>query len=57
MLQSEFAENRITSGRRLMQRARGYKASLVSGEVVMQDDEPTGALPGRLIRGEQAAPA
>ena len=26
------------------------------GEVVMRDNEPTGALPGRLLRGPQAAP-
>jgi N-acyl-D-aspartate/D-glutamate deacylase len=37
-------------GRRLLQRARGYRATLVSGEVVMQDGEHTGALPGRLVR-------
>jgi N-acyl-D-aspartate/D-glutamate deacylase len=37
-------------GRRLLQRARGYRATLVSGEVVMQDGEHTGALPGRLLR-------
>jgi len=43
-------------GRRLVQRARGYRATLVSGEVTMRDGEPTGALPGRLIRGAQAAP-
>ncbi len=37
-------------GRRFMQRARGYRATVVSGEVVLEHDEPTGALPGRLIR-------
>jgi N-acyl-D-aspartate/D-glutamate deacylase len=37
-------------GRRLVQRARGYRATLVGGEVVMQDGEHTGALPGRLVR-------
>jgi len=46
----EMVHDLPAGGRRLMQRARGYKASLVSGEVVMRDDEPTGALPGRLIR-------
>jgi N-acyl-D-aspartate/D-glutamate deacylase len=34
-----------------MQRARGYRATLVAGEVSMEHDEPTGALPGRLVRG------
>ena len=36
-----------------MQRARGYRATLVSGEVTMENDEITGAYPGRLIRGAQ----
>ncbi len=44
-------------GRRLDQRASGYRYMLVSGEIVMQDDEPTGVLPGRLVRGRQTAPA
>jgi N-acyl-D-aspartate/D-glutamate deacylase len=43
-------------GRRLMQRASGYVATVVAGEVTIRDDTPTGALPGRLVRGEQAAP-
>ncbi len=38
-------------GRRLVQRADGYRATLVSGQVVLRDGEPTGALPGRLVRG------
>jgi N-acyl-D-aspartate/D-glutamate deacylase len=42
-------------GKRLVQRARGYRATLVSGEVVLEDGEPTGALPGKLVRGPQAA--
>lgn len=43
-------------GRRLMQTAKGYVATLVSGEVVMENDQPTGALPGKLLRGAQAGP-
>ena len=42
-------------GRRLVQRARGYRATLSRGEVVFEDGEPTGALPGRLVRGAQPA--
>jgi N-acyl-D-aspartate/D-glutamate deacylase len=38
-------------GRRLMQRAQGFKATIVAGEVVYRDGEATGALPGRLVRG------
>ena len=42
-------------GRRLMQTARGYVATIVSGQVVIERDRPTGALPGRLLRGAQGA--
>jgi N-acyl-D-aspartate/D-glutamate deacylase len=42
---------------RLMQTADGYRATLVRGEVVVEDGVPTGAHPGRVIRGSQAAPA
>jgi N-acyl-D-aspartate/D-glutamate deacylase len=37
-------------GARLEQRADGYLATIVNGEVTYQDGEATGALPGRLIR-------
>ena len=43
-------------GRRLVQRAHGYVATIVAGVVTQRDGEPTGALPGRLVRGGQAAP-
>jgi len=43
-------------GRRLMQHASGYVATLVAGQVIMRDGEPTGARPGRLVRGAQVAP-
>lgn len=44
-------------GRRLVQDASGYVATIVSGEVIVEHGKPTGVLPGRLIRGPQAAPA
>ena len=44
-------------GRRLMQRAEGYVATIVAGEVVRRDGVPTGALPGRLVRGPRAEAA
>ncbi len=40
-------------GRRLIQRGRGYDATFVAGVQTVADDEPTGELPGRLIRGPQ----
>ncbi|MCB1614476.1 MAG: amidohydrolase family protein [Pseudomonadales bacterium] len=42
-------------GRRVFQGAEGYLATIVSGEVIMEKGRPTGAMPGRLIRGSQAA--
>lgn len=44
-------------GRRLTQRADGYVATIVSGEVIFEEGRETGALPGKLIRGAQASPA
>ena len=52
----EVAHDLPTGGRRLLQRAEGYVATLVSGEVVYSNGQATGALPGRLVRGAQAAP-
>jgi len=49
----EMIQDLPAGGNRLMQRARGYRQMYVSGELVMQDGEPTGAQPGRLIRGAQ----
>ena len=43
--------------RRLMQEAEGYVATIVSGTVVYREGQPTGALPGKLVRGAQTAPA
>ena len=43
-------------GRRVFQGAVGYDYTLVSGEVVMERGKPTGALPGKLLRGGSAAP-
>jgi N-acyl-D-aspartate/D-glutamate deacylase len=41
------------SGKRLIQRARGYVATVKSGTVVREHDEATGERPGRLLRGPQ----
>ena len=38
-------------GKRLVQKADGYVATVVSGAVTYRDGEATGALPGRLVRG------
>jgi N-acyl-D-aspartate/D-glutamate deacylase len=39
----------------LSQRARGYAATVVNGQVLMRDGDHTGALPGRVLRGRAAA--
>ncbi len=44
-------------GRRVFQTAEGYVATIVNGEVIYQNGKPTGAMPGRLVRGSQPAPA
>lgn len=40
-----------TNAMRLIQKSRGYVATVVSGEVISRNGEETGARPGRLIRG------
>jgi len=40
---------------RLVQRAEGYVATFVSGRQVLDHDEVTGELPGRVVRGRQPA--
>jgi N-acyl-D-aspartate/D-glutamate deacylase len=44
-------------GKRLVQSATGYVATVKSGSVVRDHDQPTGTRTGRLLRGPQAAPA
>jgi N-acyl-D-amino-acid deacylase len=41
--------------KRLVQRAVGFLATIVGGEVAFRDGEDTGALPGKLLRGPGAA--
>ncbi len=51
-----MAHDLPAGGRRLLQPAAGYVATVVGGAITYRDGEPTGALPGRLVRGPQAAP-
>jgi N-acyl-D-aspartate/D-glutamate deacylase len=41
--------------RRLIQRADGFRASVVNGRVILRDGEPTGQLPGNVLRSGSAA--
>jgi N-acyl-D-amino-acid deacylase len=43
-------------GRRLEQKAEGYSATIVGGEVTYRDGAFTGSLPGRLVRGARVGP-
>ncbi len=40
-------------GKRLLQKAEGYEATIVSGTVTYRDGDATGALPGRVIEGQR----
>lgn len=44
-------------GRRVLQRATGYRHTIVAGTETYADGEATGALPGRLVRGAQPSPS
>jgi len=57
LLAPEVAHDLPAGGRRLMQRADGYVATIVAGQITYRDGEPTGALPGRLVRGARGTPA
>ena len=52
----EMVHDLPAGGRRLIQKVDGYRATICSGEVIFENGEPTGALPGKLVRGPQAAP-
>jgi N-acyl-D-aspartate/D-glutamate deacylase len=49
----EMAYDLPAGGRRLVQRADGYRATVKRGQVITRDGEATGSLPGQLIRGPQ----
>ena len=42
-------------GRRFVQRVDGYNCTIVSGEVTYESGEPTGAMPGKIVRGSRDA--
>ena len=51
----EVVNDLPAGARRLKQFADGIKTTIVGGEVVLKDNEHTGALPGKLLRGPLAA--
>jgi N-acyl-D-aspartate/D-glutamate deacylase len=46
----ELVHDLPAGGKRLSQRAVGFRATVVSGVPTIVDGEPTGARPGRLLR-------
>ena len=56
VLVPDMAYDLPAGGKRLLQGAKGYDATIVSGQVIYRKGHATGALPGKLIRGPQAAP-
>jgi N-acyl-D-aspartate/D-glutamate deacylase len=49
-LKPEVVYDLPAGGKRLVQRARGYRHTFVAGTETLRDDEHTGELPGRLLR-------
>jgi N-acyl-D-aspartate/D-glutamate deacylase len=52
----EMVRDLPAGGKRLLQRASGYLHTIVSGVETYADGVPTGALPGRFVRGQQGDP-
>ncbi len=51
-----FSYDLPAGGRRLLQRADGYRHTFVAGQETYRDGDPTDALPGQLVRGAQPSP-
>ena len=52
----EIRHDLPAGGKRLVQGADGYVATIAAGEVTYEHGDATGPLPGRLVRGPQPAP-
>ena len=55
VLKPEVVYDLPAGGKRLVQRARGYRHTFVAGTETLRDDEHTGELPGRLLRARSVA--
>ena len=54
--QPELLYDLPAGGRRVVQRADGYRHTIVAGVETYTEGEATGELPGRLVRGAQRGP-
>ncbi len=50
----EMVNDLPAGGRRIIQKASGYRATVCAGEVTFEHGAQTGAMPGRLLRGSAA---
>ena len=55
--QPEMVYDLPAGGKRLIQKADGYRCTIKSGVVTFENGIPTGERPGHLLRGPQAQPA
>lgn len=55
ILPPEMVFDLPANGRRMIQKAEGYRATIVSGAVTFENGKATGEMPGKLVRGPQAA--
>ncbi len=55
LFRPEAVNDLPAGGRRLVQRAEGYRYTIKSGQVTFEDGRHTGALPGGLVRGGREA--
>ena len=53
----EITPDLPTGASRVLQRGHGYRATICAGEITFRDGEPTGARPGKLVRGPRGAAA
>ena len=53
----EVVRDLPSGGRRVVQQADGYVATIQNGVVTYRDGKPTGEMPGRVVRGPQPTPA
>ncbi|MCE9649520.1 MAG: amidohydrolase family protein [Parvibaculum sp.] len=56
ILAPEMVFDLPAEGRRMIQKAEGYRATIVAGAVTFEHGEATGEMPGRLVRGPQRQP-
>ena len=50
----EVASDLPAGAQRLVQKAHGIAATIVNGEVLLEDGDHTGAYPGQVLRGPLA---